>query len=292
MSKKEEIFNNYDAFVEKFKPKKTTDDCHTPSCVYDAVLGWLRRNTDIAGRPVVRPFWPGQDYTKAHYPGGCVVVDNPPFSILAQILRYYDELGIHYFLFAPHLTLFSNNKGRRTYIVTATTNTYENGAKVCTTFKTNLPDFADYCVIGSPELRQAINEAQLKNRKEEKKEKNELPVYSYPDHVVTVSKVASLVNVGLELRIKKESAVFLRRMDAQRPIGKGIFGAGLLVSDAAAEKLREATSKIEELKAEKLRAEKLRAEKLKEANRFELSEAERSIINQLNENEQRHQQGA
>ena len=100
------------------------------------------------------------------------------------------------------------------------------------------------------------------------------------------------MNVGLELRIKKESAVFLRRMDAQRPIGKGIFGGGLLVSDAAAEKLREATSKIEELKAEKLRAEKLRAEKLKEANRFELSEAERSIINQLNENEQRHQQGA
>lgn len=27
----------YDAFVEKFTPKKTTDDCYTPPLVYDAV---------------------------------------------------------------------------------------------------------------------------------------------------------------------------------------------------------------------------------------------------------------
>lgn len=29
--------SEYDAFVEKFKPKKTTDDCYTPANVYDAV---------------------------------------------------------------------------------------------------------------------------------------------------------------------------------------------------------------------------------------------------------------
>ena len=29
----------YDAFVEKFKPKKTTDDCYTPPLVYDAIRG-------------------------------------------------------------------------------------------------------------------------------------------------------------------------------------------------------------------------------------------------------------
>ena len=27
----------YDEFVEKFKPKNTTDDCMTPPLVYDAV---------------------------------------------------------------------------------------------------------------------------------------------------------------------------------------------------------------------------------------------------------------
>lgn len=30
MSKKNQ---DYDEFIEKFKPKKTTDDCYTPACV-------------------------------------------------------------------------------------------------------------------------------------------------------------------------------------------------------------------------------------------------------------------
>lgn len=31
----------YEEFVEKFKPKKTTDDCYTPPVVYDAVADWV-----------------------------------------------------------------------------------------------------------------------------------------------------------------------------------------------------------------------------------------------------------
>lgn len=31
-------FNDYDGFVDKFKLKKTTDDCNTPPEVYDVVL--------------------------------------------------------------------------------------------------------------------------------------------------------------------------------------------------------------------------------------------------------------
>ena len=30
----------YAAFVEKFKPKKTTDDCYTPENIYNAVADW------------------------------------------------------------------------------------------------------------------------------------------------------------------------------------------------------------------------------------------------------------
>ena len=30
----------YDAFTEKFKPKKTTDDCYTPPLVNDAIRDW------------------------------------------------------------------------------------------------------------------------------------------------------------------------------------------------------------------------------------------------------------
>ena len=32
------LFDDYDGFVEKFKPKKTTDDCYTPPAVYDLSL--------------------------------------------------------------------------------------------------------------------------------------------------------------------------------------------------------------------------------------------------------------
>ena len=30
-------FDDYKGFVNKFKPKKTTDDCYTPAIVYDAI---------------------------------------------------------------------------------------------------------------------------------------------------------------------------------------------------------------------------------------------------------------
>ena len=53
MSKKNQ---NYDEFIEKFKQKKTTDDCYTPPPVYEAVLDWARKHHDIGARPVVRPF--------------------------------------------------------------------------------------------------------------------------------------------------------------------------------------------------------------------------------------------
>ena len=276
MGKKEEKFNDYDGFVEKFKPKKTTDDCYTPPCVYDAVLDWVKRNADIKDRPVVRPFWPGADYTKTEYPDGCVVIDNPPFSILSRILKYYEERNIHYFLFSPHLTLFSNTKDGRTSIVANSQIVYENGAAIPTGFKTNLPDFSGYCVIGCPELKQVIEEAQSKRREEEKRKKNKLPTYNYPDHLVTVSDVARLVDAGLGLHIPTESAVFIRDLEAQRPIGKTIYGGGLLVSDATAEKLKEKASKVKE-------------EKMKKTFRFELSETERGIVEKLNENERRHQ---
>lgn len=33
------LFDKYDEFVDKFKAKKTTDDCYTPPEVYNAILG-------------------------------------------------------------------------------------------------------------------------------------------------------------------------------------------------------------------------------------------------------------
>ena len=93
---------SYEEFVDKFKSEKTTGDCYTPPEVYDAVLAWVRDEYGVGdGVPIVCPFWPGADYRRVEYPDGCVVVDNPPFSILAKVIRFYQAHGVRFFLFAP-----------------------------------------------------------------------------------------------------------------------------------------------------------------------------------------------
>ena len=37
----------YEEFVEKFKPKKTTDDCCTPPTIYEIVKQWPATNTGL-----------------------------------------------------------------------------------------------------------------------------------------------------------------------------------------------------------------------------------------------------
>ena len=42
---------SYEEYVEKFKPKKTTDDCYTPPEVYEVIKDWVcrRYGTDPDG---------------------------------------------------------------------------------------------------------------------------------------------------------------------------------------------------------------------------------------------------
>ena len=98
-------FNDYEGFVDKFKPKKTTDDCYTPPAVYQAVLDYVKETYNLPDDTLVlRPFYPGGDYESVEYPEGCIVIDNPPFSIFSKIVDFYTKRGIRFFLFAPALT--------------------------------------------------------------------------------------------------------------------------------------------------------------------------------------------
>lgn len=54
-----DVDHEYAAFIEKFKPKKTTDDCYTPANIFEAVLEWVVKEYGIDPEKVVRPFWPG-----------------------------------------------------------------------------------------------------------------------------------------------------------------------------------------------------------------------------------------
>lgn len=269
----------YKAFVEKFKPKKTTDDCYTPENVYEAVRDWAVQEYGLDGREIVRPFWPGGDYERYEYPEGCVVIDNPPFSILSKICRFYDARGIDYFLFAPSLTLFGINRGQSNYILTDSRITYHNKAKVLTSFVTSL---GAYRITLSSDLQSRVQEADEENTKQE----NQLPAYTYPHNIVNAAQLRKIVYHGVEMRIRPEDATFIRAMDTQRAEGKGIYGSGFLLSSraaaekAAAEKAAAEKAAAEKAAAEKAAAEKAAAEKAA-ATRWPLSEREKAIIAEM-----------
>ena len=225
----------YAAFVEKFRPKKTTDDCYTPANVYDAVRGWALAHYGLApDTEVVRPFWPGGDYEAFDYPAGCVVIDNPPFSILSKIVRFYDAHGVRFFLFGPMLVLFNQARNPRIGFVAASCSiTYANGAVVRTGFVTNMGEFV---VETAPDLRRAVKAADDANARAGKKQ---LPKYAYPQDVLTAARAGWLAEHGAEVRIRHEDAAFIKRLDAQGD--KEIFGGGLLLSERAAAERAAAT---------------------------------------------------
>lgn len=249
----------YKTFVEKFKPKKTTDDCYTPPEVYEVVLQYVREKCNIEGLKVLRPFYPGGDYESVQYNENCVVIDNPPFSIISQIIRFYNAKGVKYFLFAPHLTLFSTNQDY-TAIVTSTDIVYENGAKVKTSFVTNM--MGDVKILGDAELRNRLKAIANTN-------KVNLPTYQYPNNVVTVSRIASIVEKGESIYLMKKDLAFCRQLESQKPHKKALFGSGFLASHTAAKELAVKESTAKELATKK------------EVLYWELSDTERTIIKQL-----------
>ena len=139
---REEKFRDYAGFVEKFRPQKTTDDCYTPPAVYEVVKAWACWRYGIDPARTMRPFWPGGDYARCDYPAGAVVLDNPPFSIMAKIVRFYAERQIPYFLFAPGLTALALTRYGAGIIYTDSRITYHNGAVVNTAFATSCGDSA------------------------------------------------------------------------------------------------------------------------------------------------------
>ena len=246
-----ETNEDYEAFTDKFKPKLTTDDCYTPPEVYEEVEKYVR---NIVGDSpeFVRPFYPGGDYQKFNYPKDCVVVDNPPFSIYAEIVRWYLANGIRFFLFAPALTQIVSNSGAN-YVIAFADIIYENGANVRTSFTTNL--LGDIVFTTAPELKRAIEEANGKDTAE-------LAVYGY-DHVLTPALIGKISFV--EFSAREGEVAEIANVDALKAKGKSLYGKGWLLSE----------------RKEKERKEKERKEKERKENMLELSEREISIIKTL-----------
>jgi hypothetical protein len=250
----------YAAFVEKFKPKKTTDDCYTPPNIYDAIAEWAAKKYGFDREKIVRPFWPGGDFTRFDYPPECIVLDNPPFSILSKIIKFYHRAKIPYFLFAPGLTQFSAAGAEcdANYVAAHCNITYENGANVRTSFTTSM---GDYIVETAPDLYKIVDDI---NKENLRKTKKELPKYEFPDAVLTAARCGYMSVHGETLRIKRGDACFIRKLDAMAGSGSGIFGGGFLLSERAA---------TERAAAERAATERAAAERA-DATRWQLSPRE------------------
>ena len=254
----------YAAFVDKFKDAKTTDDCYTPPEIYDVIADWVAAEYGTGREHFLRPFRPGGDYQAEAYPEGCAVVDNPPFSILAQIVDWYLAHGVPFFLFAPTLTLLGlmkrpERKDKICAILIGAKITYENGAEVNTSFVTSMDEYA---VRIEAELWASIEATNDRLQKEKTKA---LPKYVYPDYILT-GKEYRLAKHGQTLRIRHQDCAAISTMDAQRASGKSIFGSGLLLSERAA--------------AERAAAERAAAERAG-ATEWQLSDREWRIVQKM-----------
>ena len=258
------LFNDYEGFVDKFKAPKTTDDCYTPKDVYACVVEYVGLWLDLSDRRIVRPFYPGGDYKRCEYKDGDIVIDNPPFSIVSEITRYYIDNKVDFFLFAPHLTLFASNLDCTKLVVGADIE-YNNGAKVATSFLSNV--LGDYSIIGDNRLYDRILEVQNNSKPKRLK-------YEYPNNLLTVSRLFKIVKNGGIFHIKKPDLSYISQLDSQKSSKKAIFGSGFLASDRVVNKI----NNLESMPTMPSRS-------VKETVVWELSPYEKEVIKNLNENE-------
>lgn len=252
-----DLSDEYENFIDKFQTEttKTKDDCYTPQNIYDAVKDYVVEKYNLTGRKVVRPFYPGGDYQNFTYPKDCIVIDNPPFSILAEIVRWCNKNEMDYFLFAPHLKDFSVTESN--HVVTDAKITYENGAEVSTTFLTNL---GEWFIESDPKLQKIISEINRKNT-----QKYQMPKYEYPDEAITSATIGQLATCGVDFKLRKADCHYIKRLEHQKEYDKKLFGDGYLISKAKAKELA-------------------KANKQDEVFRWELSDNEKAIIERLGSN--------
>ena len=237
---------NYEAFLERHAKEttgKNTDELYTPPAVYEAVLKWVQENCpSIHGKRIMRPFRPGGDYKAEDYENA-VVIDNPPFFCEYMITRWYVEHGVHFFLFAPALSLFNGVSiiDKLTYVATKAnveyTHNEEVHAVVPTSFVTNMPEFADYQLVTAPELREAILKVQ--GTPEPK-----LTKIAYHPNIVTPSRISTLSETGIPMRVRREETLWYRNNLVNSGTPK-FFGGAFVVSDRVADAVEEAIARKE-----------------------------------------------
>lgn len=253
------VFHDYESFVAKFAENpKTTDDCFTPKDVYEEVVKFVGTKSDLTGKQILRPFYPGGDYEHAEYPEDGVVIDNPPFSLFTKICAFYSARRIPFFIFGPGLTITSCCR-YCTAVVLACDIIFENKAKVHCGFASNL--FGDTIIMTAPRLNEAIINSPSQDVT------NHLPVFDYPDELLGMSDMKTICRGGVEFAVSRNEVYPTKKLD-----GKGsLFGEHFLLSSKKAQ--------------EKVAAKALARENFTIGTiPVELSPRERRIVEKLNNN--------
>ncbi len=219
----------YEEFVEKFKPKLTTDDCYTPPDLFEAVKNYVVERWGIDESKIIRPFKPNGDYKAEDYTDK-VVLDNPPFSIASEIWRYFSERGIPFFLWKNGLTLQKEALNHHV-LVTGREMYATNGARVPCDFITNLS--GKPCVEACPELAKIL--------KDHFPDKQSYPVLKLPRNILRASDFGKIAKQGLALKVDN-----FERVTKLSEYKKGVFGGAIIVSDLIAEEYEKAKARAEE----------------------------------------------
>lgn len=260
--KRAKTFEDYEGFVKKFEAKKTTDDCYTPPTIYEIVKDWAVKRFRLNGVRIIRPFKPGGDFVNEDYSGDCVVIDNPPFSIMKKICDYYNARGIRFFLFCPALT--SIYKGC-TFVAVNAKITYENGANVNTCFVTNLA--GDIIAMTAPDLSKSLN---VENNRLAKQGKKVVSKLVFPPRVLRAFDLQRLAANGVHYEVRASRGAVRSKV-----CGYDSFGNSVLLSDEATEKRIKAEEDARRAEIE---------ENSVEITLLQLSQTDWDIINSLNKN--------
>lgn len=228
---------DYDSFVAKFNQNapKTTDDCYTPENVYEALLDYVGSEvTPLDGLHIRRPFYPGGNFEAEveTYGPQDIVIDNPPFSILAHVLDVYIARGVRFLLFTPSKTSSCVLRRGLTVIIGYHI-FFTNGAWLPISFATNL--LPNVVVRTAPTLVEAIEACNKANRKEAKKDKKQVRTLAYPRNLTSVMLLNKLKAVPLEIKSAECRFTAL----------KEVYGGGLLITDDAANRIAKAEAEAE-----------------------------------------------
>lgn len=137
---------------------------------------------------------------------------------------------------------------------------YENGARVKTSFASNL--FSDIRIMTAPDLH-----VRIKNAAEAAKKSVNIPTYVYPDNVVSAALLGKIAPY-VKFEVRAAECRKISKLDSQK--GNGIFGGGYLLSAKAAARKIEAYERAAALAA-----------KQAAAIVWKLSEREKRIIAEL-----------